>query len=149
MDESFARTLLEVLIDNAAPERDLREPEFVSFPDVVKLFFENAAMAHQAAVDTSHAWTPASVAAADDWLINLAEAGQFDGEAALPVGVAEEIWRRWRYVIIAAQLEADGGKVRPALTLPANIPDSLKGMAVILYFLAGEGRNYPATIGKH
>jgi hypothetical protein len=142
MSEKFARTLVEVLIDNAFPARDLSRPEFVSFPDVVQMFFENAAMVRQAADETGNAWCPEAVAEADDWLTSLAEDGTFDGIISMPEGVAEEIWRRWRYVIVAAQLEADHGKLRPALTLPSNIPDSLKGVAAMVYFLAGEGRNY-------
>ena len=142
MPNRLARTLLEVLIDNAFPARDLGDPEFVSFREVADLFFENAGMVRGFAESSGHEWWPDCVKDADDWLIAIAEDGYSEGVRMIRPGLAEELWRRWQYVIVASMLEAEQGKVRPALTLPRNIPDALKGMAVIVYFLAGEGRNY-------
>ncbi len=144
MTKHLGQTLVEILIDNAFPARDLSDPEFVSFPDVAKLFFDNAKMFRDAAVESGHDWSVDSISQADDWLIGIAEDGQFDGVRTLKSGMAEELWRRWQYATLATALEAEGGQMRPALTLPRNIPDDLKGMAVMIYFLAGEGRDYPA-----
>lgn len=142
VSEKLARTLVEVLIDNAFPARDLSNPSFVSFFEVAEMFFNSAPMVKQAAEETGHAWWPGAVQEADDWLTEIAEDGAFTGERAMKAGVAEEIWRRWQHVTSAAILENEIGKVRPALTLPANTPGDLKAMAVMIYFLAGEGRDY-------
>jgi hypothetical protein len=66
VSDKLARTLVEVLIDNAFPARDLSRPEFVSFPDVAEMFFKNAAMIRDAAQDSGHVWSPAAVREADD-----------------------------------------------------------------------------------
>lgn len=144
MPNRLARTLLEVLIDNAFPARDLSSPAFVSFPEVAEMFFNNAGMVKQAAEEGGHEWSSEAVQEADDWLTGIAEDGVFDGRRSMTASVAEEIWRRWQWVLTASMLEAEVGKMRPALTLPANIPDDLRAMAVMIYFLAGEGREYPA-----
>lgn len=139
--DRFGTDLLMQLLTTAWPHGDPRRKEPVSWNDVVKLFFENAGQIRAEALKTGCVWTVDAIEELDMALMAIAEAGQFTGEFKMSPMAAVELWRRWRYAIIAAQLEADLG-AELNLTIPRDAPDTLKGLGLMLYVLGGPARDY-------
>jgi hypothetical protein len=143
--DDFGTALMNTFIDAAHPMTRNVELVLVSWNDVVELFF-NLAPAIQAEADASpHPWRLSSVVEFDGFLRDFAPIGQFKGVMNFPPSCAQELWRRWKYVIIAAELERDQGEPLN-LPLPRDASDDIRGVAVMLYMLGGPGRSYPRAM---
>ncbi len=141
--KKFGRELMEMFLIAAWPQYRRSPPELVQWSDVVELFFNSGPMILKAATDTGRVWSPAAVTQLDNWLVARAARGDFLGNFSLDPEPAEELWLRWSWVITGAQAEDTAGVQKLDLPVPSDAPDALKGMAVLLYFLAGPGRDYP------
>jgi hypothetical protein len=145
MEDNFGSALMATFIDAAYPMERNVELMLVSWPDVEALFF-NLAPGIKAIADASpEPWRLSSVAVLDGALRDLAESGIWQGEVNFPAVSAQELWRRWRHVIVGAKLEAEKGEPLN-LPLPRDAPEDLRGVAVMLYMLGGPGRAYPPNV---
>lgn len=127
--------------DAAYPTEKIEEMELVSWGEVMKLFFEAASAMEAAAKRSGIAWKQSSVVLLDQWLEAAAATGRWEGMANIPPECAQEMWRRWQYVIIGSGLEEKRGE---PLNLPVikAAPPGMKAWAIVLYMLGGPGRAY-------
>lgn len=116
--------------------------EYLGWDEVVQVFFDAAPMIQTVAEKSGTRWQAASVAALDAFLEQNARSGRADGRLTVPDLAAPELWRRWKYAITAAQLEADHGAPLD-LPMPRDAPGHIKAWAIVLYVLAGPARSYP------
>jgi hypothetical protein len=139
---SFGTDVCKMFLATSWPNPDPDRIEWVKMSEAVTLFLENADPIRAAAHSQNREWSPIAVEEVDLWLIETAETGQFMGDFALPPIAAEELWRRWQYMIVGGLIESNAGTPLD-IPVPMDAPDALKGMAVMLYCLAGPAREYP------
>lgn len=145
MADNFGQALMSTFFDRAFPMTRNIELELVSWDEVAKLFFEASTMIKAAADADPKPWALSSVSLLDTWLREAAERGAWDGNISVPTGTAQELWRRWQYVIMASMLEEQKGEPLN-LPVPKAADDGMKGWALVLYMVGGPGRSYPRTM---
>lgn len=137
----FGVTLYGTFLDQTWPMGDDEPMEQVTWDNVVKLFFENANPIRIEAERIGHVWDERAIAEVDGKLLEMAQNGRFDGVLSMSAEAIEEVWRRWSYAIIAAEMEKRFGR-ELNLPIPRDASAEVKGAAVILYVLGGPARDY-------
>lgn len=141
-DDFGTMLMLMMLAKGWSHEEDDGSREYATWEDVSEIMFDVAKMAHKGVREHDMAWRPESVEALDQWLMDVSESGQFEGQMSGPPVIFPELYRRARYAVAAAELENLKGPPL-MLPLPLKAPDGLKGMALALYILGGPARDYP------
>lgn len=139
--------LLLTFLQKTWPRYDRVPEEYARWEDLTGMFFKAAPMIRSAAETQGHLWTARSVRVIDDWLLQMAESGIFDGTVTIPEGAAEELWRRWQYAIIGCKLEATAVE-HIDVPVPSDAPDDIKSTAMLLFVLGGMARQYPRAMYK-
>lgn len=138
----FGTELFCTFLDHAWPSQPDEVLEPLNWSDVTKLFFENAASIKRQGEMFEPLWKSTAVKELDAALRAVAETGEFVlvPVTLSPAGMAE-LWRRWQYAIIGAELEDKFGSPLN-ISVPRDAPPELKGAALALYVLGGPARAY-------
>lgn len=137
----FGLTLYGTFLDAAWPREEDAEVELITWRDVAKLFFDSSAPVQALAEKAGHVWDEKAIEEVDAKLLDMAERGEFVGALSMGPEAVEEIWRRWSYAIIAAELESRFGE-ELNIPMPRAAPPEVKGAAVMLYILGGPAKDY-------
>lgn len=142
----FGTELFCTFLDRSWPLTPDAVLEPVTWADVTKLFFENAGLIRARGELSEPLWTASAVKELDNALRNVAELGEF---VLVPVHLSPaamaELWRRWQFAIVGAELEKRFGSPLN-ISVPRDAPPELKGAAVILYVLGGPAKAYRKDI---
>lgn len=140
--DDFGMDLMSTFFDAAHPMSTDEELQLISWSEVAELLF-GLAPAIKAEADASTVpWWLSSKALLDTNLREVAATGRYEGMVNFPERCAKELWRRWQFALITAQMAADQGAPLN-LPVPRNAPDNAKGWGVALYVLGAVGRDYP------
>lgn len=141
----FGVTLYGAFLDKAWPLREDEPLDTVTWADVTKMFFENAKPVMEEAKRVGHVWDERAIAEVDGKLLEMAQQGTFSGILSMSPQAVEEVWRRWSFAIMGAELERRHGNALDLL-VPQNAPADVRGAAVMLYILGGPARDYRRDI---
>lgn len=141
----FGLDLMLVFLSNAHPGFQAEDSDEASWDDIVHALFDRGEPIKRVADAAGNAWTPEAVDHLDEVLMGIAATGQIPAELDLAPATAVELWRRWKYGIVGAQLESAAGH-RLNIPSPRKAPDEVKSWALILFALGGPAKAYPAAM---
>lgn len=145
IDMPRAHRLIGTFLDNACPHLAGGSVVSISAAEIGELLFVNAGVIEREAGQRGMQWAPEAIDEIDLMLENIAESGVFDMRISLtPIGYTE-LWRRWSYALVAAELERNQ-QTGFSIPLPADAEPAIKGAAVLVYMLGSIGRDYPHSL---